>query len=64
MELARGTKSGPVNLLPPAEPCLDRLVGMKGGSGEQKSWGGGGGGGGRDVGVSLCSRTNVGFNYV
>lgn len=37
VELGRGTKSGPVILPPPADPSLERLAGMKGGSGAQKS---------------------------
>lgn len=39
VELGRATKSRLLlGLLLPAAPCLDRLVGMKGGSGAQKSW--------------------------
>lgn len=37
VELGRGTNRGPVILLPPADPFLERLAGMKGGSGAQKS---------------------------
>lgn len=36
--LGRGTNRGPIILLPPADPFLERLAGMKGGSGAQKSW--------------------------
>lgn len=38
VELGRATNRGPVILLLPADPCLERLAGMKGGSGVQKFW--------------------------
>jgi len=38
VELGRGTNRGPMILLPLADTSLERLPGMKGGSGAQKSW--------------------------
>lgn len=38
VELARGTNMEPVILLPPADSCLEKLAGTKGGSSAQKSW--------------------------
>lgn len=36
-DVGSGTNRGPIILLPVADPCLEKLVGMKGDSGTQKS---------------------------